>query len=208
MSLICGHCYCVTEEEWTWGVESSGFLYDDTPVTHELHRREARRNVTVSRDQMERTKLTDLPCDSLIRLSRYVLMKAFGRTTALDLLPLMSCDQLLPPSSIQINPLKLIQLRVKPWLLHQVLVFLKNGGMLPESQQVKAFSILKKKLLQSHDRASRKPVFRTKGWYNIIYLFPFPTHVNYFLLHLSIVMALLHFSALDWLFITFPSRNI
>ncbi|XP_058854905.1 cell surface hyaluronidase-like [Acipenser ruthenus] len=151
-----------TEEEWTWGVESSGFLYDDTPVTHELHRREARRNVTVSRDQMERTKPTDLPCDSLIRLSRYVLTKAFGRTTALDLLPLMSCDQLLPPSSIQINPLKLIQLRVKPWLLHQVLVFLKNGGMLPESQQVKAFSILKKKLLQSHDRASRKPVFRTK----------------------------------------------
>ncbi|XP_075063891.1 cell surface hyaluronidase CEMIP2-like isoform X1 [Mixophyes fleayi] len=89
------------------------------------------------------------PCAVLLKLSQHVLVSALGSNLAWTIFPYDSCDQDLKPTEILISPLKLLQVNVKPLVLHRVLRFLGDLGFLVESQQSKALSLLKKKLYKS-----------------------------------------------------------
>ncbi|XP_044135453.1 cell surface hyaluronidase-like isoform X2 [Bufo gargarizans] len=89
------------------------------------------------------------PCDVLLKLSRHVLISALGPNLAWSIFPYDSCDQDLMPTDTLISPLKLLQVNVKPMLLHRVLRFLGDLGFLVETQQSKALSLLKKKMYKS-----------------------------------------------------------
>ncbi|XP_040270078.1 cell migration-inducing and hyaluronan-binding protein [Bufo bufo] len=89
------------------------------------------------------------PCDVLLKLSRHVLISALGPNLAWSIFPYDSCDQDLKPTDTLISPLKLLQVNVKPMLLHRVLRFLGDLGFLVETQQSKALSLLKKKMYKS-----------------------------------------------------------
>lgn len=89
------------------------------------------------------------PCAVLLKLSRHVLVSALGPDLAWTIFPYDSCDQDLKPTETLISPLKLLQINVKPLLLHRVLRFLGDLGFLVESQQNKAFSLLKKKIYKT-----------------------------------------------------------
>ncbi|XP_053573650.1 cell surface hyaluronidase-like [Bombina bombina] len=89
------------------------------------------------------------PCNILLKLSRHVLVSALGPNLAWNIFPFHKCDQDLKPRNSLINPLKLLHANVKPMLLHRVLKFLGELGFLDESQQSKAFSVLKKRILHA-----------------------------------------------------------
>ncbi|XP_064421803.1 inactive cell surface hyaluronidase CEMIP2-like [Latimeria chalumnae] len=94
-------------------------------------------------EQMQRSNKIQA-CDSVVKLSRYVLMKAFGSTMAQDILPLNKCSQHFKMRKIQDDPLKVIQVNVKPQLLYQVLTFLNNLGVLTKEDQENTFSVLRR----------------------------------------------------------------
>ncbi|KAM5171349.1 cell surface hyaluronidase CEMIP2-like [Mantella aurantiaca] len=89
------------------------------------------------------------PCAVLLKLSRHVLVSALGPNLAWSIFPYDSCDQDLKPTETLISPLKLLQVNVKPLVLHRVLRFLGDLGFLIESQQNKAFSLLKKRIYKT-----------------------------------------------------------
>ncbi|XP_073424765.1 cell surface hyaluronidase CEMIP2-like isoform X1 [Dendrobates tinctorius] len=89
------------------------------------------------------------PCDVLLKLSRHVLVSALGPEPAWSIFPYDNCDQDLKPTDTLISPLKLLQVNVKPMLLHRVLRFLGDLGFLVETQQSKALSLLKKRMYKS-----------------------------------------------------------
>ncbi|KAM8972296.1 cell surface hyaluronidase CEMIP2-like [Pelodytes ibericus] len=88
-------------------------------------------------------------CDILLKLSHHVLISALGPNLAWNIFPYHDCDQDLKPTENLISPLKLIQVNVKPLILHKVLKFLGELGFLVESQQTKALSVLKKRLVKT-----------------------------------------------------------
>ncbi|XP_043933872.1 cell surface hyaluronidase-like isoform X2 [Protopterus annectens] len=105
--------------------------------------------------QMQKT------CQPLLILSRHVLTEAFGKDTALKVLPSTTCDQPATVYHVKINPLKLIQVKVKPILLHKVLMFLKDLGLLADTHQAKSFLLVKKQMMKTQriqlSKADGKP---------------------------------------------------
>ncbi|KAG8575321.1 hypothetical protein GDO81_009514 [Engystomops pustulosus] len=89
------------------------------------------------------------PCDVLLKLSQHVLSSALGPNLAWSIFPYDSCDQNLKPTDTLISPLKLLQVNIKPMLLHRVLRFLGDLGFLVKTQQSKALSLLKKRMYKS-----------------------------------------------------------
>ncbi|MEE6503771.1 hypothetical protein FKM82_004941 [Ascaphus truei] len=95
-------------------------------------------------------------CDILLKLSRHVLINALGPSLAWNIFPFHNCDRTMKPRETLINPLQLLQANVKPLLLRRVLKFLGDLGFLVESQQTKAFSVLKKRIRKTGN-PQRKP---------------------------------------------------
>ncbi|XP_069079101.1 cell surface hyaluronidase-like isoform X1 [Pleurodeles waltl] len=91
-------------------------------------------------------------CDDLLKISRHAVADVYGSTLAWTVLPFHSCDQRSEPPEIRINPLKLLQANMKSSLLLQVLHFLGDAGLLDDTQQRKALTLLKKQILKA-----RKP---------------------------------------------------
>lgn len=103
-------------------------------------------------------------CAVLLKLSRHVLVSALGPNLAWTIFPYNSCDQDLKPTETLISPLKLLQVNVKPLLLHRVLRFLGDLGFLVESQQNKAFSLLKKKIYKTGTPVKNPNIQSTGRW--------------------------------------------
>lgn len=89
------------------------------------------------------------PCEVLLKLSQHVLVSALGPNLAWSIFPYDNCDQDLKPTDTLISPLKLLEVNVKPMVLHRVLRFLGDLGFLVQTQQSKALSLLKKKMYKS-----------------------------------------------------------
>ncbi|OCT89719.1 hypothetical protein XELAEV_18018338mg [Xenopus laevis] len=88
-------------------------------------------------------------CDSLLKLTKHILLTMLGPSLAFEVFPYQHCNQELKPREILISPLKLLHAHVKPLLLHRVLTFLGELGFLVESQQAKALSVLKKQIFKT-----------------------------------------------------------
>lgn len=106
------------------------------------------RKSLLSQNLGQKPQEKQLPCDMLLKLSRYVLMDAFEPSLAWNLFRLYNCDREVNLPKIPISPLKVAQHKVKPFLLRRVLRLLRNMGVLSEAQQSKAFSLLKKQMLK------------------------------------------------------------
>ncbi|XP_068131333.1 inactive cell surface hyaluronidase CEMIP2-like [Hyperolius riggenbachi] len=100
-------------------------------------------------------------CAVLLKLSQHVLVSALGFNLAWNSFPYDSCDQDLKPTETLISPLKLLQVTVKPLLLHKVLQFLGDLGFLIESQQSKALSLLKKRIYKT-GKPVKNPIVHSK----------------------------------------------
>ncbi|XP_067873820.1 inactive cell surface hyaluronidase CEMIP2-like isoform X2 [Heterodontus francisci] len=96
---------------------------------------------------MKKLKEVLLSCDSLVKITNYVLRKGSGKSLPLDFFPLATCDQKLNYQLTKINPLNLVKVKIKPQLLYQVLLFLKRLDLLLDIHQAKSFSIVKKLLV-------------------------------------------------------------
>ncbi|XP_009884454.1 PREDICTED: transmembrane protein 2-like [Charadrius vociferus] len=105
-----------------------------------------------------------LPCDMLLKLSRYVLMDTFGPSLAWNLFRFYNSAQEVNLPKIHMGPLKVTQHKVKPFLLHRVLRLLRSMGVLSEAQQSKAFSLLKKQMLKPR-KTPLKPKVEQSGRY-------------------------------------------
>ncbi|KAE8618170.1 hypothetical protein XENTR_v10009295 [Xenopus tropicalis] len=88
-------------------------------------------------------------CDSLLKLTRHILLTMLGPSLAFEVFPYHHCNQDLKPRDTLISPLRLLHAHVKPLLLHRVLIFLGELGFLVESQQAKALSVLKKQIFKT-----------------------------------------------------------
>lgn len=123
---------------------------------------EERKSLTQNLGQKPQEK--QLSCDMLLKLSRYVLKDTFGSSLAWNLFRFYNCDREVNLPKIRIGPLKVAQHKVKPFLLHRVLQLLRNMGVWSESQQSKAFNLLKKQMLNPR-KAPLKPEKEQSGRY-------------------------------------------
>ncbi|XP_050823789.1 uncharacterized protein LOC127058210 isoform X2 [Gopherus flavomarginatus] len=122
----------------------SSLLRSNALVSHE-----ERRRLVTNQNLTQKSKEERLSCDTLLKLYRYVFMDAFGPKLAWSIFRFHNCDKEVNPPKIQINPLKLLQTKLKPLLLYRVLKVLRDMGVLAEAQQSKAFSLLKKQMLKT-----------------------------------------------------------
>uniref|UniRef100_A0A4W3GVJ4 hyaluronoglucosaminidase n=1 Tax=Callorhinchus milii TaxID=7868 RepID=A0A4W3GVJ4_CALMI len=130
---------------------------------HPLYRRAVRstsitkgkqkNNLLTSYQNMETMKEIILPCDSLLKITNYVLRKVSEKAVLLE-----TCDQKLSSQIIQVDPLILLKVKIKPQLLQQVLMLLKRLGMLIDAHQGEAFSIMKKLMAKEQKRILEKTV--------------------------------------------------
>ncbi|XP_065544869.1 inactive cell surface hyaluronidase CEMIP2-like isoform X4 [Lathamus discolor] len=121
---------------------------------------EGRKSLTQNLGQKPQEK--QLSCDMLLKLSRYILKDTFGSSLAWNLFRFYNCDQEVNLPKIRIGTLKVVQHKVKPFLLHRVLQLLRNMGVLSEAQQSKAFNLLKKQMLNPR-KAPLKPEKEQSG---------------------------------------------
>ncbi|XP_032906156.1 cell surface hyaluronidase-like isoform X2 [Amblyraja radiata] len=121
-----------------------------------LHKRFVRSTIP-RKDKQEKSLLTIyqrmtevkeilLQCESLVKVTNYVLRDALGKT--LEFHPLPTCDQRLNNQITKIDPLILVRVKIKPQLLYQVLHFLKELDLLADAHLAKAFYIVKKLIKQ------------------------------------------------------------
>ncbi|XP_051896303.1 cell surface hyaluronidase-like isoform X2 [Pristis pectinata] len=106
-------------------------------------------NLLTIYQRMTEVKEILLPCESLVKVTNYVLREALGKT--LEFFPLPTCDQRLNNKTSKVNPLSLIRVKIKPQLLYQVLHFLKELDLLVDAHQAKAFSIVKKLMINKQE---------------------------------------------------------
>ncbi|XP_059808560.1 cell surface hyaluronidase-like isoform X1 [Hypanus sabinus] len=99
--------------------------------------------------RMTEVKEILLPCESLVKVTNYVLREALGNT--LNFFPLPTCDQRLNNQITKINPLNLIRIKIKPQLLYQVLLFLKELDLLMDGHQATSFFIVKKLMINKQE---------------------------------------------------------
>lgn len=92
--------------------------------------------------RMTEVKEILLQCESLVKVTNYVLRDALGKT--LEFHPLPTCDQRLNNQITKVDPLILVRVKIKPQLLYQVLHFLKELDLLVDAHLAKAFYIVKK----------------------------------------------------------------
>ncbi|XP_075287419.1 uncharacterized protein LOC142362535 [Opisthocomus hoazin] len=101
-----------------------------------------------------------LSCDTLLKLSRYILMDTFGPGLAWNLFRFYNCDREVNLPKIRIGPLTVAQRKVKPFLLRRVLRLLRSVGAMAAARQSKAFPHLKKQR-----KTPRKPKAEQSGRY-------------------------------------------
>lgn len=75
-------------------------------------------------------------------------MDTFGPSLAWNLSWFCSCNQNANLLKIHISVLKVIQHKVKPFLLYKMLQLLGNVGVLSQGQQSEAFSLLQKEIIK------------------------------------------------------------
>ncbi|XP_069767355.1 uncharacterized protein [Narcine bancroftii] len=148
----------IQRSPWNASCMSSDITANSSDV-YPLHKRMARstkprkdkqeKNLLTIYQRMTEVKEILLRCDSLVKVTNYVLREALGKT--LDFFPLPTCDQRLNNRMPRINPLNLITVKVKPQLLYQVLCFLKELDLLINVHQAKSFSILKKLMVHKQE---------------------------------------------------------
>ncbi|XP_072420918.1 cell surface hyaluronidase CEMIP2-like isoform X3 [Chiloscyllium punctatum] len=107
---------------------------------------------------MKKTKETRLTCNALVEVTNHILRKAAGKNLSRDFFQLPTCDQKMIYQLTKINPLNLIKVKIKPQLLYEVLLWLKQLNLLLDVHQAKSFSIVKKLMLNKEQR-----VFGTTG---------------------------------------------
>ncbi|KAM6125441.1 cell surface hyaluronidase CEMIP2-like [Phoenicopterus ruber ruber] len=134
----------------------SGLFRSNSLLSHQGRRR------LLSPNLGQKPQEKQLSCDMLLKLSRYILMDAFGPSLAWNLFRFYNCDREVNLPKIRISPLKVAQHKVKPFLLRRVLRLLGNMGVLSEAQQSKAFSLLKKQMLIPR-RTPLKPKVEQSG---------------------------------------------
>lgn len=122
------------------------------------------RKSPLSQNLGQKPQEKQLPCDMLLKLSRYVLMDTFEPSLAWNLFRFYNCDRGVNLPKIPISPLKVAQHKVKPFLLRRVLRLLGNMGVLSEARQSKAFSRLKKQMLKPR-KTPLKPKAEQGGRY-------------------------------------------
>ncbi|CAM9419115.1 unnamed protein product [Bubo scandiacus] len=120
------------------------------------------RRSLLSQNLGQKPQEKQLSCDMLLKLSRYILMDTFGPSLAWNLFRFYNCDREVNLPKIHVSPLKVAQLKVKPFLLRRVLQLLGNMGVLSEAQQSKAFSLLKKQILKPR-KTPLKPKVEQSG---------------------------------------------
>ncbi|XP_068551382.1 inactive cell surface hyaluronidase CEMIP2-like isoform X1 [Anas acuta] len=116
----------------------------------------------LSQNLGQKSQEKQLSCDMLLKLSRYILMDAFGPSLAWNLFRFYHCDREVNLPKIHVSPLKLAQHKLKPFLLHRMLQLLRNMGVLSESQQSKVFALLKKQMLKAR-KTPVKPQVEQSG---------------------------------------------
>lgn len=129
---------------------------------------EERRRLVTNPNLTQKLKREQISCDVLLKLSRYVLMDAFGPGLAWNIFRFCDCDEEINPPKIHIDPLQLLQSKLKPLLLSQVLKRLRDVGVLAEAQQSKAFSLLKKQMVlpkETTRKMVQKPDIKESGRY-------------------------------------------
>ncbi|XP_059570591.1 cell surface hyaluronidase isoform X3 [Alligator mississippiensis] len=127
---------------------------------------EERRRLVTNPNLTQKLKREQISCDVLLKLSRYVLMDAFGPGLAWNIFRFCDCDEEINPPKIHIDPLQLLQSKLKPLLLSQVLKRLRDVGVLAEAQQSKAFSLLKKQMVlpkETTRKMVQKPDIKESG---------------------------------------------
>ncbi|XP_053897283.1 uncharacterized protein LOC128844027 [Malaclemys terrapin pileata] len=137
----------------------SSLLRSNALVSHE-----ERRRLVTNQNLTQKSKEEQLSCDMLLKIYKYVFMDAFGPKLAGSIFHFHNCDKEVNPPKIQINPLKLLQSKLKPLLLYRVLKVLRDMGVLDEAQQSKAFSLLKKQMLKTR-RMLFKSEVKQSGMY-------------------------------------------
>lgn len=122
------------------------------------------RRSLLSQNLGQKPQEKQLSCDMLLKLSRYILMDTFGPGLAWNLFRFYNCDREVNLPKIHISLLKVAQHKVKPFLLRRMLWLLGNMGVLSETQQSKAFALLKKQMLKPR-KTPLKPKVEPSGRY-------------------------------------------
>lgn len=89
-----------------------------------------------------------LSSEVFLKPFRYVLMDTFAPSLAWNLSWFCSCDQNANLLKIHISALKVIQHKVKLFLLYKMLQLLRNMGVLSQGQQSMAFSLLQRQMIK------------------------------------------------------------
>lgn len=103
-------------------------------------------------------------CEVFFKPFRYILMDTFGPSLAWNLSWFYSCDQEAKLFKVHISALKVVQHKVKLFLLFKMLQLLRNVGVLSQAQQSKAFSLLQKQTIKPR-KMPLKPKQEKSGRY-------------------------------------------
>ncbi|XP_072134513.1 alpha/beta hydrolase domain-containing protein 17C isoform X3 [Mobula birostris] len=140
---LCGSCDVITESSDIYP------LYRRFARSTKQRKDKQEKNLLAVYQRMTEVKEILLPCESLVKVTNYVLREALGNT--LNFFPLPACDQRLSNQITKINPLNLIRIKIKPQLLYQVLLFLKELDLLMDTHQATSFFIVKKLMINKQE---------------------------------------------------------
>lgn len=123
-----------------------------------------RRRSLLSQNLGQKPQEKHLSCEVCLEFFRYGLMDTLGPSLAWNLSWFYSCDQEASLPKIHISALKVVQHKVKPFLLYKLLQLLGNMGVLSQAQQPKAFPLLQKQMIKPR-KTPLKPKEERSGRY-------------------------------------------